>query len=102
MSIPNELDIINSNIKIEYNKNLFIEKGCIGYADYQNNKIILDNSDKWKCTIDDCFYHELTHWILFKMGSDLEKDEHFVGLFGDLLHQALKSSKYYKKGLSDD
>lgn len=91
MKIPRQFELVNETIKIEKNKFLNNEKGHIGYADYINNKIILDDSDFWKKKQDEGFCHELVHWILYKMNNDLEKDENFVGLFGSLLHQALKT-----------
>ena len=93
MKIPKEFELIDELIKVEYNKSLNNEKGHIEWADYVNSKIILDDSEFWKKCQDAGFYHGLVHWILFKMGSDLEKDEKFVGLFGSLLHQAFKTMR---------
>ena len=44
MKIPKEFDLINQRIRIEYNEFLNNEKGHIGFADYTNNKIIIDSS----------------------------------------------------------
>lgn len=45
--------------------------------------------------IDDTFWHELTHAILFEMGRQrMWKDEYFVRPFAALLTQAIKSAKF--------
>jgi predicted SprT family Zn-dependent metalloprotease len=62
----------------------------LGFADYNNDKIIIaENVSESKK--EEIFCHELTHWVLFKMGSKLESDEDFVCMFGSLLNQAIKS-----------
>ncbi len=94
MKIPKEFELIDDLIKVELDKSLNNEKGHIAFADYVNDKIILDDSDFWRKCQNECFFHELVHWILYKMGNDLEKDEKFVGLFGSLLHQAFKTMEY--------
>lgn len=89
--IPKKVEIIDSTITVE----LSSIAQAIGFADYHNDKIIIDPqvSDSKK---EEIFYHELTHWILFKMGHELEADESFVGMFGSLLNQAVKSIKAVK------
>lgn len=86
MEIPASIQIIDSTI--------VVEKGdvasAIGYSDYQKGKIIIDPSLP-DSMVEEVFYHELVHWILFKMHNKLEGDEKFVGLFGSLLNQAIKS-----------
>lgn len=86
--IPEQVEIIDTTIKVE----LAPIAQAIGFADYHNDKIIIDPTipDSKK---EEVFLHELTHWILYKMGHDLEKDEDFVCMFGSLLNQALKSIK---------
>jgi hypothetical protein len=87
MEIPKTVRIIDSVITVE----IGTVACAIGFSDYQNNKIIIDPtvSDSMKQEI---FYHELVHWILFKMHNKLEADERFVGLFGSLLNQSLTSA----------
>ena len=86
MKLPEHIELIDSVIKIE--------KGsvacAIGFSDYQNDKIIIEPS-LTESMEEEVFYHELTHWILFKMHHKLEKDEKFVCLFGSLLNQAMKT-----------
>ena len=40
------------------------------------------------------FWHELTHAILYDMGSELNKDEKFVTAFSNRLNQAILSAKF--------
>jgi predicted SprT family Zn-dependent metalloprotease len=94
MKIPKEFELIDDKIKIKLDKLLIDKKNHIGFANYQENKIELDDSVYWKHFQEQSFLHELVHWILYKMGSDLEKDEKFVSLFASLLNQAFKTMKY--------
>jgi hypothetical protein len=41
----------------------------------------------------DTFWHELTHAILYDMGSKLNEDEKFVTAFANRLNQAILSAK---------
>lgn len=89
--IPKQIEIIDTKLTVEITP----IAGAIGYADYHNDKIIIDPSVS-ETKKEEIYYHELVHWILFKMGHTLEKDEDFVCLFGSLLNQAIKSSKTVK------
>ena len=40
------------------------------------------------------FWHELTHAILYDMGSKLTHDEKFVSDFADRLDQAIKTARF--------
>lgn len=42
----------------------------------------------------DTFWHELTHAILYEMGSPLHDDEAFVTEFSGLLNKAILSAKF--------
>ncbi len=86
MKIPTSIQVIDSIIVVEKGE----IASAIGYSDYQNGKIIIDPSLP-DSMAKEVFYHELVHWILFKMHNKLEADEKFVGLFGSLLNQALTS-----------
>lgn len=84
--LPRIIQIIDSVIIVERGE----VANAIGFSDYHNGKIIIDPSLS-ESMAQEVFYHELVHWILFKMGNNLEADERFVGLFGSLLNQALES-----------
>jgi predicted SprT family Zn-dependent metalloprotease len=43
--------------------------------------------------IDDTFWHELTHCILYDMGNSLCDNERFVTAFANRLSQAVNSAK---------
>lgn len=83
-NIPKVLQVMDTILKVEYTN----IPGAIGFSDYHNDKILIDPtlSESGK---EEVFYHELVHWILFKMGNELESDEKFVGMFGALLNQAV-------------
>lgn len=89
--IPTKVNIIDTIVTVEVSQ----IAQAIGFADYHNDKIIIDPtvSDSKK---EEIFYHELTHWILYKMGHELEADEHFVGMFGSLLNQAIKNGEEFE------
>jgi len=44
--------------------------------------------------VSDTFWHELTHAILFDMGSNLYKDEKFVTRFANRLSKAINTAKF--------
>jgi predicted SprT family Zn-dependent metalloprotease len=44
--------------------------------------------------IDDTFWHEITHAILYDMGHRLHDNEHFVTEFSGRLAKAIKSAKF--------
>lgn len=44
--------------------------------------------------VSDTFWHELTHAILYDMGSHLYKNEKFVTRFANRLATAIKSAKF--------
>jgi len=93
MEIPKRFKLINTTAEVEKSNSFNNVSGHLGYSNYSENKIQLDDSTYWRCHQEEGFCHELTHWILFKMQSDLEKDEKFVGLFGELLCQALSTQE---------
>ncbi len=44
--------------------------------------------------VNDTFWHELTHAILYDMGSSLYKNERFVTRFANRLSKAIKTAKF--------
>lgn len=44
--------------------------------------------------IDDSFWHECTHAILYEMGNELHNDEKFVTRFASMLTQLINSAKF--------
>jgi hypothetical protein len=43
------------------------------------------------------YWHELTHAILYEMGSDLWRNERFVTAFSKLLDQSIQTAKFNGK-----
>jgi len=99
MKIPTQIQLHAQTIKTVYDDNLMDNHDCVGEARYRKNEIALQTlsnttarpitqQEQWYC-------HELVHHILNQMGKDeLDKDEAFVDLFANLLHQALVTAKY--------
>ena len=98
MVIPKKIQIMDSEIRIEWDEHLHFKDDSTGSANYRENKIVLQPSTK-KWPVDDAdmihtLFHEITHWILHKMESELKSDEQFVEVFSGLMHQALVSGEF--------
>ena len=52
------------------------------------------NTPYSKAEISDTFWHELTHAILYDMGSPLYKNEKFVTRFANRLSKAINTAKF--------
>jgi len=100
MKIPKSIQLFGQTIKTVYKDNLIDEDDSVGLACYRQLEIRLQSVDakgrirpassqeQWYC-------HELVHFILEGMGEHkLRRDERFVDLFGNLLHQALSTAVY--------
>ena len=73
------------------------EMGEIHYDQQKINIAQRSNTTGRKFTkdeIDDTFWHELTHAILYEMHSPLYDDEKFVTEFAGHLAKAIKSAKF--------
>lgn len=96
--IPFSFKILNHTITVEYDNQYCLEAECLGQYLYLENKIVL--ADKYKTkngwrkhkpeTIQQTFYHEMIHCILFYMGHKLWDNEKFVEPFSGLLAQVLE------------
>ena len=65
---------------------------CLGKADYVAQKIYLNPNLAQQDTLNQCYYHELLHYIFFVMGkTNLKDDEGFIDGLAHLLYQARKS-----------
>jgi hypothetical protein len=69
-----------------------------GRTYYDENRIEIARFDNQGNTfeqeeIDDTFWHELTHCILYDMGNDLCDNERFVIAFANRLSSAINSAK---------
>lgn len=70
-----------------YGRTYFHQKR-IELALYDNNGIAYEQEE-----VDDTFWHELTHAILYDMGHDLCDNERFVTAFANRLCNAVNSAK---------
>lgn len=101
MKIPKSFKLMGVVIDVEYDKLLGSREASRGVAEYSSNKIILqpkvEGNEVPKTVLEQVFFHELVHWICYKLGRDaLRNDESFVESFSGLLHQALTTMEYDK------
>ena len=74
--------------------------GVCGYVDYRSKHINLAKRSSYtqrsykRETMDDTFWHEVTHAILYEMGSKLFRNEKFVTQFSGLLTKAINSARF--------
>lgn len=74
--------------------------GCCGSVNYTYKYINLGlTSSRTKTSykrevMDDTFWHEVTHAILYEMGHKLYRNEAFVTKFANLLTKAIHSAKF--------
>lgn len=101
MDIPKSFWLHGQKIDVSYDDTLCAkdnERGTV-YPGY--NKIILQPSIKGEpqpaSWIEQAFWHEAVHAILYHMESEKNDDEKFVNLFGNLLHQLLTTMEFSSK-----
>jgi hypothetical protein len=91
IQIPKKIKIghITYNIIIKS-----IEESAMGYHETRKNirNIVLDSSLKGKL-LENVFYHELVHAILYEIGSEETDNELFVQSFANILQQVNKKIK---------
>ena len=96
-AIPKTFNLLGKTIEVRYVPNLINRESRTGQSVYRENSIELQPSVRGypipMDSIEQTFFHELVHWILFSMKNEkadsLNDDENFVSLFASLLHQAL-------------
>jgi len=74
------------------------DPAAMGRTYFDENRIEIAKFDNHGNTfeqeeIDDTFWHELTHAILYDMGHDLSSNERFVTAFANRLSDAVNSAK---------
>lgn len=106
MNIPKSFKLFGHTIRVVFSASKFDEEdGSFGFASFRRNQIQLRPSSEITPLTEDCleqtFYHELAHFILYyaqharnKDEKDMYKDEGFVDLIGNLMHQAVKSFEF--------
>ena len=101
MKIPKQVTIGRTPHLVRTKSEVVVGKtlchGCFEEEFYRIT-IAKGNPDRgYKYTADErsnTFWHELTHAILYDMGSELTRNEKFVTAFADRLDQAIKTAKF--------
>ncbi len=102
MKIPKSFKLLGQEIVVKYKKNLSNKHNSWGKAYYDRNEIELQDNKYDEglpdIKIEEVFYHELVHFILYSAGEhELKNNEKFVDVFSGLLHQALTTAVYEGK-----
>ena len=97
MKIPKEITVGKKTYKITRPQTIQ-DPSAYGRTYFHENRIELALYDNHGNTyepeeVDDTFWHELTHCILFDMGHDLCENERFVTAFANRLTDAVNSAK---------
>ena len=87
--IPKSFWLGGLQIEVQFDTTLCRNRKVLGEARYPTQCIVLDPSVSGLQQLEQAYYHELTHWILFIMNeTDLRNNEKFVDLFAHFLYQA--------------
>jgi hypothetical protein len=73
------------------------QMGCVYYGTGEIEVAVKSNTTNkpyTKAEVSDTFWHELTHAILYDMGSSLYKDEKFVTRFANRLAKAINTARF--------
>jgi hypothetical protein len=99
MEIPKKVKVGNRWYSVEIVETME-RKAQMGYVYYGTGAIEIakkSNVTKTPYTndeISDTFWHELTHAILYDMGSSLHNNEKFVTRFANRLNKAINTAKF--------
>lgn len=99
MTIPRSMTVGDHQYGIHVVKYM-PRKGNMGITYYGNKCIIVATHSNKSCMpfaahdIHDTFWHELTHAVLYEMGSHLYKDEQFVTKFAQTLMGAINTAEF--------
>lgn len=96
--IPKQFILGGRTYKVRRNDKLDYEHNWNGEHDTYRQEINLayklGGVDANVESIEQTFYHELVHAILYTLGEkDLNQNEKFVDMFGTMLHQFMKTRK---------
>jgi len=97
MQIPKQISVGRKTYVIT-RPHTIQDPASYGRTYYDENRIEIARFDNQGNTfeqeeIDDTFWHELTHCILYDMGNQLHRDERFVTAFSRRLSEAILSAK---------
>ena len=97
MNIPTTFQLFGSTYKVEFDNIYCNDKEALGlFCDNLKTIKLADTYGIDKLpqdTIDETYYHELSHCILKNAGLDIWKDEKAVEVIGRLLMQYMSSIK---------
>lgn len=88
--IPKRFSLFAHEITVEFSDTLMAEQSAYGTANFTRNVITLQNPKAVGATKEAClqwFYHELSHFILYFLNSELCTNETHVDNMGQLLAQ---------------
>ena len=96
MKIPQSFVLMSQTIEVQFDDESCHTQNALGYCDFNHNKIILSKTVKEddkitklpKTKIEQTFFHELAHILLYLMGENkLSVNEKFVDVLGSLIYQ---------------
>ena len=97
MRIPKKITVGESKYKIALHEQL-IDGDALGAINFGRKEIALATHTMGKRIpkeeINNSFWHEMVHAILFDMGHDLCDNERFVRAFANKLSDAIDSAKF--------
>lgn len=95
MKLPKTITLAGITITVEDAPGLSQSRKLLAEARYNEQKIIIDRIAASTDIVEQTFFHELCHWILYIMNEDEKRnDERHVDVFAHLLYQALKTAQY--------
>ena len=90
--IPHSFQLAGFTIKVVIDPQLYKEKKITAEAQYTKNQIVIDPTILGIAGLEQCFYHELVHWIYYVMNEhELRMDEKHVDMMAHLLYQSFRS-----------
>jgi predicted SprT family Zn-dependent metalloprotease len=97
LRIPQEIQLFGDVIKVVVDPDLSFDHDAKGMARYREGTIRINAKEEKRPEhhLEIVYFHELVHWILYKMDyEELNDNEQFVTIFSGLLHQSFATAKY--------
>ena len=102
MQIPESFQLHGQTYHVKNDPTLTNRTDNRGETKPRTNEILLQINTETvpipQTMVEQTFCHELMHCLLIHAESKMGDDEKFVNLMGNLLHQALTTMSYPKKG----
>lgn len=95
--IPKGFSLGGQDFVVKYGR--YISEGNFGHTEFYNNEIVVKDNFNGrpysKQQQEQTFFHELVHAILMIMNEhEINQNEQFVDMFGQLLYQYERSKRY--------